>query len=76
MTETRLDSLLADLGRLLAHPGALVLAVAPVISIGDEGPSTPASGASPSWLPTDWSSPDAGAALADAFEPTESHPQP
>jgi hypothetical protein len=77
-----LDSLLADLGRLLASSGALLLA-APMLDPTNEGEALglqPASSPdaapssttprprTPSWLPMDWSSSDAGAALADAFE--------
>ncbi len=69
--ETRgLDSLLADLGKLLANPGDLVLAVPFPDPPPDDEVATQTSGGAPlpSWLPTTWSSPDAGAGLADAFE--------
>jgi hypothetical protein len=79
--EIYLDSLLADLGRLLDTSGSLVLA-APMLDPTSEGealglrPSdappagedAPPHARTPSWLPMDWSSSDAGAALADAFE--------
>jgi hypothetical protein len=66
--EAHLDSLIADLARLLAHPGALVLA-APMLEpeVKGEIVGVPSS-RSPSWLPSDWSSGDAGAAMADALE--------
>lgn len=67
--DAHLDSLLADLARLLAQPGTLILAAAlPNQATEGEEPWTPPSSRPPSWLPTDWSSVDAGAALADAFE--------
>jgi len=75
--DAHLDSLLADLIRLLAHPGALLLA-APLLdpanereSLGladdDQPPGSDPFSPSPSWLPTHWSG-DAGATLADALE--------
>lgn len=75
--DAHLDSLLADLIRLLAHPGALLLA-APLLdpanereSLGlaedDQPPGSDPFSPTPSWLPTHWSG-DAGAALADALE--------
>jgi hypothetical protein len=74
LPDAHLDSLLADLARLLAHPGTLILAAplsnppADAEGLGTPPSSRPPSSRPPSWLPTDWSSPDAGAALADAFE--------
>jgi hypothetical protein len=76
--DSHLDSLLADLARLLAHPGALLLA-APLLdpvsdneSLGlleesEESPGSDPPRLTPSWLPTQWSG-DAGAVLADALE--------
>ena len=65
-----LDSLLADLGKLLAHPGDLVLAVPLAEPPPDDELATSTTGPAslPSWLPTTWSSPEAGAVLAEAFE--------
>jgi hypothetical protein len=82
--DAHLDSLLADLARLLACPGALLLAT-PLLDPTDEAdalglPSHPnpktegaevseaTSPRTPSWVPMNWSSDDAGAALADAYE--------
>jgi hypothetical protein len=66
--DAHLDSLLADLANLLAHPGALLLA-APMPEPESPGELLGApSNRTPSWLPSDWSSGDAGAAMADAFE--------
>jgi hypothetical protein len=60
-----LDRVLADMGKLLAKTGGLVLAVSPpepgaALSL----PSLPPS----SWMPSDWSAPDAVARLSDALE--------
>jgi hypothetical protein len=67
--DAHLDSLLADLTRLLAHPGTLILsALLPHAPADTEGLGAPPSSRPPSWLPTDWRSREAGAALADAFE--------
>jgi hypothetical protein len=64
---SQLDSLVADLGRLLAHEGALVLAIPSFEPSIDE--AIPESSVSnPSWHPHDWSSPDAAPLLADALE--------
>jgi hypothetical protein len=65
-----LDSLLADLGKLLAHAGDLLLALPLPDPPPDDEAATPTGGPTslPSWLPTTWSSPEAGAALAEAFE--------
>jgi hypothetical protein len=69
LREAHVDSLLADLGRLLTHPGALILAVCPAEPIDEqEVPSAPPSGTAPSWLPTDWGSHEAGRSLAEAYE--------
>ncbi len=69
LRDAHLDSLLADLARLLAQPGALVVSIPlPSESVEGEGLGAPPSSRPPSWLPTDWSSVEAGAALADAFE--------
>jgi len=80
--EAHLDSLLADLARLLACPGTLLLA-APLLDPTHEGealglPSRPdvtpeapgvaSSRRTPSWVPMNWSSGEAGSALADALE--------
>jgi hypothetical protein len=77
--EAHLDSILADLAPLLSRAGALILA-APMLdptseeeALGLFGPEssepTPASShRTPSWIPMSWSSGDACAALADAFE--------
>ena len=63
----QLDSLVADLGRLLSHPGALVLAIPSFEPSIDE--AIPAGRVSnPSWHPHDWSSPNAASLLADALE--------
>jgi hypothetical protein len=61
---THVDTLVADLTTLLAHPGELVIAIRAPES--DE--ETPTPSIRPSWAPTDWSSPDAASALADALE--------
>jgi hypothetical protein len=66
--DAHLDSLLADLARLLAHPGTLVLAAPMLEPAGQENVAGIPSSRAPSWLPSDWSSGDAGAAMADAFE--------
>jgi hypothetical protein len=76
--DAHLDSLLADLARLLAHSGALLLA-APLLDPPNERESlgfrenddqdrrlTPPH-RTPSWLPMNWSG-DTAAALADALE--------
>jgi hypothetical protein len=69
LPDAHLDSLLADLARLLAHSGTLVLsALLPNQPADGEGLYAPPSSRPPSWLPTDWSTVEAGAALADAFE--------
>jgi hypothetical protein len=82
--DAHLDSLLADLARLLRSSGALLLA-APLLDptneeetlgLGTErhrgddsdGAIAPSSPRTPSWLPMNWSSGDAGGALADALE--------
>jgi hypothetical protein len=73
--DAHLDSLLADLSRLLSRTGALVLA-APMLdptsegeTLGLVGPesSPESSHRTPSWVPMSWTA-DASAALADAFE--------
>ena len=64
---TRLDSLVADLTRLLSVSGTLVLAVPYPDATREALPSPPPS-MRPSWLPTDWSNPDTVAELADALE--------
>jgi hypothetical protein len=66
--DAHLDSLLADLARLLAQPGALLLA-APMAEPDSQSEvlGVPSS-RTPSWLPSDWSTGEAGAAMADAFE--------
>ncbi len=77
----QLDKFLADLSELLKKPGALVLAVAPPDPEGATiVPSEPASAAAPpsdppagearrpSTVPLDWSRPEIGAEVADAFE--------
>ena len=61
-----LDTLIADLTTLLHGPGDLVLAIPPPDL--DAHEMTPIPSARPSWVPADWSSPDALAALADAVE--------
>ena len=64
---SQLDSLIADLVRLLSHPGALVLAIPSFEpSIDDAIPAGRVS--RPSWHPNDWSSPNAAPLLADALE--------
>lgn len=69
LLDAHLDSLLADLARLLAQPGTLVLSASlPDQPVDGEGIGAPPSSRPPSWLPTDWTSAEAGAALADAFE--------
>ena len=67
--DAHLDSLLADLARLLKRAGTVVLS-APLRNQPTEAEAlgAPPSSRPPSWLPTDWSSVEAGAALADAFE--------
>jgi hypothetical protein len=63
----QLDSLIADLARLLAHPGTLLIAVPPFEpTIEDALPVDRVT--SPSWQPHDWSSPDSAALLAEALE--------
>ncbi len=62
-----LDTLLADLGKLLHNPGDLILAV-PLSDPPDLDAPGPPSAAAPSWLPSDWSAPNAGAAVAEAYE--------
>ncbi len=66
-----LDSLLADLGKLLAIPGDLVLA-APLADPLDEALAAPppsgAAPSAPSWMPTAWTSPDAGQSVAEGYE--------
>ena len=68
-----LDTLLADLGKLLATAGDLVLAIPPVEPLRDDEvagapPSSKAPSSLPSWIPTDWTSAEVGATIADAFE--------
>jgi hypothetical protein len=63
-----LDTLLANFGKLLRTAGDLILAVPLAEPIEVEVSTGPSSSGQPSWLPTDWSSTAAGAALADAFE--------
>jgi hypothetical protein len=64
---TQLATFLADLTRLLAHAGNLVVAVVPLRPPSEEEPRGDARGAPPSWVPASWS-PGAAAALADALE--------
>jgi hypothetical protein len=64
-SKTRLDTLIADLGRLLAANGVLVLST-PVVS-GEAVASTPPT-PRPSWIPSDWASAATAASLADAVE--------
>jgi hypothetical protein len=59
------DTLLADLATLLRRKGELVFALRPADPRDDDAP---APSIRPSWMPTDWSSPDASSALADAIE--------
>lgn len=66
--EVHVDSLIAHLARLLEHAGALVLA-APLLEPDSPNEVTGTTATrTPSWLPSDWSSGDASAAMADAFE--------
>ena len=64
---THLDSLVSDLARLLTLSGTLVLAL-PYDATTRDAPSPPPPSMRPSWLPTDWSSPDTASALAEAVE--------
>ena len=66
--DAHLDSLIADLARLLAHPGALLLAAPMLEPEGQSEIMGAPSSRTPSWLPSDWSSGEACAAMADAFE--------
>jgi len=59
----QLASFLADLGRLLAQEGALVVALSPQEPPDEERDDGP----EPSWVPTEWSAATA-ASLADALE--------
>jgi hypothetical protein len=59
------DALVADLTTLLRRPGELVIAARPPPP---EDESTPLPSVRPSWMPTDWTSYDAIATLADAVE--------
>jgi hypothetical protein len=62
---SRLDTLIADVGRLLNHSGALILA-APLESA-EEVESVPPP-PRPSWIPSDWDAPATAASLAEAIE--------
>ena len=63
-----LDTLLADLGKLLAHPGDLLLSVSLGAPLQEEEMAAGGPASVPSWLPTAWSSQVAGEDLAAAFE--------
>jgi hypothetical protein len=67
--ETHADAFVADLTTLLRRTGELVLVVDVPEAQDDVTPTpTPIPSVRPSWLPYDWSSPDAISALADALE--------
>jgi hypothetical protein len=64
-----LDKLVADLARLLARRGALVLAtVPPNLPVEDLAPSRMPSVRPVSWMPSSWATPDAAGILARALE--------
>jgi hypothetical protein len=62
---TRLDTLIADVGRILSHSGVLVLA-APHLGV-EEVQSVPPP-PRPSWVPSDWALPSTASSLAEALE--------
>jgi hypothetical protein len=64
----RLDTLIADLTRLLSHEGALVLAIPSFEPSLDDDEMSSGRDSRPSWQPYDWVSPDAAVGLADALE--------
>ena len=75
-----LDTFVADLTKLLAAPGALLLALLPpaprLAALLDQHATAATPGAPdaapsmrpPSWLPQDWSAPDTSSTLADSIE--------
>ena len=64
-----LDSFIADLAKLLQHRGVLILSVPPIEPpIEEETTPNAARISKPSWLPNDYSTPEAASALADATE--------
>jgi hypothetical protein len=68
-----LDSLIADLTALLSHPGALVLAIPPLdkfepVEVSARASQLQPGEPRPSWLPHDWSTPDAAPSVAEALE--------
>jgi hypothetical protein len=64
----RLDTLIADLARLLSNEGALVLAISPFEPSLDDDELPSGRDSRPSWQPYDWVSADAATGLADALE--------
>ncbi len=63
--DSHADTLLADLTTLLSRPGELVLSLRGPEPASDDAP---APSIRPSWMPADWTSPEASSALADAVE--------
>ena len=64
-----LDTLVANLARLLSHPGVLVLAIPTVDPPLEDDVPQNTRVSRPSWLPQDWSSPQSAAeTFADALE--------
>jgi hypothetical protein len=63
--DSHADTLLANLTTLLSHRGELVLSLR---GPDPEGDDAPAPSIRPSWMPADWTSPEASSALADAVE--------
>jgi hypothetical protein len=65
----QVDRIVADVARLLSHPGVLVLGVPPTEPpIDDDSPQN-LRVSKPSWLPLDWASPESAAeSFADALE--------
>jgi hypothetical protein len=64
----RLDTLIADLARLLSYEGALVLAISPSETSLDDDELPEGRESRPSWQPYDWASAEAATGLAEALE--------